>query len=330
MLLVCHDTQQAAGFCAAANSAGQQCSVVAAESAALGDALGAASDEAFRESMAALTVREIGSSAEWPEAMFASVNTVVHRADLDVAAQSGMEAQGTDPLSLFREHNLDAVIKLAEAAASAGVKRFVYLSSTEVERLTGGDGVTPQTAMSPRDYYAISKQEGEKALQAVGLITGMEVVIVRAPEVYRARCDGWVAGVIRTLRSGQRLPFAGVKNRLALISDENLADALLLAATHERAAEQTWTVADAEAWSTPDLLDALGAHIPEYAGLKRRPLWLLKLAASAGQGEALQRYLASVEVDTSAIEEHLGWRPVVSVAEGLRRAVEFQAGCGKK
>ncbi len=272
-----------------------------------------------------IEVVELASSTNWPAELFESVDAVVHMADTGVRRGATAEE---DSLSAFREANLDSVIKLAEAAASVGVSRFVYLSSTEVERLTGGDGVTPQTAMSPEDYYAISKQEGEQALKAVGLITGMEMVMLRAPEVYGRRCDGWVASLIRTLRAGESLPFAGVDNRLALIHEQNLADALLLAATHPEAANETWTVSDAEQLSTPALLEALGRHVPEFAGLKKRPRWLLKLAASLpGQGAVLGRFLQSSAVDTSVTRQRLGWQPPVSAEEGLRQAVEFQKTC---
>ena len=69
---------------------------------------------------------------------------------------------------------------LAEQAAAASVKRFVFLSSVKVH---GESGLGERSAMAPADSYGASKQDGEDALRDVARRTGIELAIIRAPLV---------------------------------------------------------------------------------------------------------------------------------------------------
>src|SRR5688572_10535599 len=65
------------------------------------------------------------------------------------------------------EVNQDATIRLAELAADEGVSRFVFASSCSVYG-AGGDSVLDESsAQQPLTVYASTKQETEKALNAL-------------------------------------------------------------------------------------------------------------------------------------------------------------------
>lgn len=86
----------------------------------------------------------------------------------------------------FHAVNVVATRRLAEGAATAGVRRFLFVSSIKVN----GEGTTPGCPFSaddppaPADDYGRSKAAAEAALRALETTTGMAVTIIRPPVVY--------------------------------------------------------------------------------------------------------------------------------------------------
>ncbi len=81
-----------------------------------------------------VVVGNIDASTDWSEAL-KGMEAVVHLA----ARVHIMDDTAEDPLAAFREVNVDGTRRLAEEAAKAGVKRFVFISSIKVNgEETGG------------------------------------------------------------------------------------------------------------------------------------------------------------------------------------------------
>ena len=97
---------------------------------------------------------------------------------LEIDALSG---PARDPLAEYRRVNTEATLRLAEAAARQGVRRFVFLSTVKVngERTTGAPFGSKDPA-APVDPYAVSKWEAEQGLAG---IAGLEVTVLRPPLV---------------------------------------------------------------------------------------------------------------------------------------------------
>ena len=104
---------------------------------------------------------------------------------------------------------------------------------------------------------------------------------------------------------------------------DNLVDLIVTCLTHPAAANQTFLVSDGEDLSTTQLLRRMGAALGKPARLIPVPASALKLgAALVGKPELAQRLCGALQVDISKTKELLGWRPPVSVDEGLKRAAE--------
>ncbi|PWC90036.1 NAD-dependent epimerase/dehydratase family protein, partial [Azospirillum sp. TSO5] len=116
-------------------------------------------------------VGDIGPDTDWTAALD-GVDAVIHMA----ARVHVMRDKAADPLAEFRRVNTTGTVRLAEQAAAAGVKRFVFLSSIKAmvdeSRPTPLDAATPPDPHSP---YGISKLEAERALATISARTGMEV-----------------------------------------------------------------------------------------------------------------------------------------------------------
>jgi nucleoside-diphosphate-sugar epimerase len=269
----------------------------------------------------AVAVGDIDEQTDWSRAL-QGVNAIIH-----LAARVHVMCEETqDPLAAFRRINAAGTERLARAAAAAGVKRLVYVSSIKVngEGTASGRKFTENDAPAPQDPYGVSKLEAEQALHRVAAETGLEVVIVRPPLVYGPGVKGNFRQMLKVLGSGIPLPLASVHNLRSLVYVENLADALIACATHPAAAGQTYLVSDGEDVSTPALLRTLGAGLGKRAWLLPVPVrFLRKLAQLAQKGAQADRLLGSLCVDSGKIRSQLEWVPRHTLQQGLQATANW-------
>lgn len=262
----------------------------------------------------------LAAQTDW-SGVLEGVATVVHLA----ARVHVMREDASHPLDEFHTVNVAGTECLARAAAAAGVKRFVYVSSIKVngEATKGDQQFTESSTAAPQDPYGISKWQAEQALQRVSAETGLELVIVRPPLVYGPKVKGNFLLMLNALRRRLPLPFASVRNRRSLIFIGNLVDALIACSIHPAAAMQTYLVSDGEDVSTPDLLRRIGEAMRSPAVLLPCPPMLLRLGARLfNKSEQADRLLGSLRVDGRKICHELAWTPPYSLQQGLEAMVE--------
>ncbi|MGC3983230.1 MAG: SDR family oxidoreductase [Pseudorhodoferax sp.] len=266
----------------------------------------------------AIGVAPISAEADWSNAV-RGVQAVLHLA----ARAHLLRDPATDPLSAYRTVNTAGTLRLAEQAAAAGVRRFVFVSTAKVH----GEATAPGALLSeaevpaPQDPYALSKWEAEQGLAAIAAHTDMEVVVVRPPLVYGPGVKANFAALMRAVSQGWPLPLAAIDNRRSLVGLDNLVDFLLLCLEHPAAANQTFLVSDGEDLSTPELLHRLSMAMGRPARLWPVPPAVLKAgAALLGRRAAAERLCGNLQVDIAKARALLNWSPPVSVDEGLRRA----------
>jgi nucleoside-diphosphate-sugar epimerase len=262
---------------------------------------------------------DLGPQAQWAE-LLVGVTAVVHAA----AHVHVMDAYGRDALAEFRRVNVGGSLALARAAAAAGVRRFVFISSVKVhgEATAPGRPFREDDPPAPMDAYGISKMEAEQALREVSAATGMELVIIRPPLVYGPGVKANFAALVRLVRRGWPLPLGAIHNQRSLVSLDNLVDLIMTCLRHPRAADEAFLVSDGQDLSTTELVRCLGKALGRVPVLVPVPATLLRgLAAATGRSEVVQRLCGNLQVDVTRARQLLGWSPPVPVAEGLRRAV---------
>jgi nucleoside-diphosphate-sugar epimerase len=235
-----------------------------------------------------------------------------------------MDDKAADPLAAFREVNVNGTMNLARQAATAGVKRFVFISSVKVngEATEPGSPFTEADTPHPQDAYGQSKHEAEQGLRQVSQETGMEVVIIRPPLVYGPGVKANFASLMRAVKRGWSLPLGAVHNQRSLVAIDNLVDFIVTCISHPQAANQTFFVSDGHDLSTTDLIRrmALAADVPSR--LIPVPMWALRaVGALIGKGDVVQRLCGNLQINISKSQSLLGWAPPVSIEEGLRRAM---------
>lgn len=249
----------------------------------------------------------------------AGARCVVHLA----ARVHVMNENSANPLTEFRQVNVDASVSLARQAAAAGVARFVFISSVKVngEHTLPNQPFTEDDDPCPEDAYGQSKHEAEVALRQVALDTGLDVVIIRPPLVYGPGVKANFATLMRAVQRGLPLPLGAIKNARSLVGLDNLVDFINCCIKHPAAANQTFLVSDGHDVSSGELVRemALAAGVrPNIWSVS--PVLLQLVAALLGKRMAAQRLCSSLQVDISKSRLVLGWQPAVSLSEGLKRA----------
>lgn len=256
----------------------------------------------------------LAGATDWQPAL-GSVQVVIHLA----ARVHVMHETSAHPLDAFRQVNVDGTLNLARQAAAAGVRRFVFLSSVKVN---GESGTYAESdSPGPKDPYGTSKYEAELGLWKIADATRMEVVVIRPPLVYGPGVRGNFESLMRAVARGIPLPLGAIDNRRSLVALDNLTDFILTCAEHAAAANETFLVSDGDDLSTADLVRRLARAMGRSARLLSIPPTALMTAATLlGKRAMARRLVGSLQVNISKAQRQLGWRPPVSVDEGLRRA----------
>lgn len=259
-------------------------------------------------------VGDIDPDTDWGNAL-SGVDCVVHLA----ARTHVLKEDAVDPLATYRRINVGATRRLAQQAAAAGVRRFVFLSSIKVNgEATLGHPFTETDAPAPQDAYGISKREAEDVLRDIAARSAMELVILRPPLVHGPGVKGNFLRLLQLIHHGIPLPLASVRNRRSLIHVVNLADAIVAGMDAPAAAGKTFLVSDGEDISTPELIRRLAAGMGRPARLLPCPVMLLELgAALIGQRDAVARLAGSLQADASLLRNTLGWCPRIPLDQGL-------------
>ena len=229
-----------------------------------------------------------------------------------------------DPLAEFRRVNVEGTLRLVKQAVEMGVRRLVFVSSIGVNGVqsTNGKVFSEADKPAPHNAYALSKWEAEQGLMRLADETGLEVVIIRPPLVYGHNAPGNFAALVRAVQHGWPLPLGAVPNLRSLVALDNLVDLIVTCINHPQAANQTFLVSDGGDLSTTELVRGMGQAAGVTARLLPVPVWALQAGALLlGKGNAVQPLCGSLQIDISKARRLLGWVPLVSVAEGLRRAM---------
>lgn len=279
---------------------------------------------AATSAMGRIAVGDIGAHTDWRVAL-EGAETVIH-----LAARAHVISDNAvpDPLAAFRAVNVAGTATLARAAAGAGVRRLIYLSSIKVNGEYSTSAPFRESDIpAPTDAYGSSKYEAEQVLWQVAAETGLAVTILRPPLVYGPGVKANFLRLLQQVASGFPLPLASVKNQRSLLYLGNLVDAIVTCLSHPAAAGQLFLLSDGEDISTPLLIRRLAVALERRPHLFPFPLCLLRfVAAPAGSGKAVDRLLGSLTVDITHIRQQLGWTPPYSMAEGFRDTVSWFRG----
>lgn len=271
-----------------------------------------------------IVIPQIDESTEWQQSgALDDVDAVIHLA----ARVHVLNETEADPLAAFRRVNVEGTLRLAEQARAMGVKRFVYVSSINVngDRSSPLMPFTQDSLPNPTTPYGVSKFQAEHALRRTTADDNrMEVVILRPPSVYGAGVKGKFITLLNWVERGLPIPVGAARNRRSFVAVANLADALVRCVEHPAAAGQTFLISDGEHPSTPQLLRRLGAALGKRPLLLPVPERLLRAVLTPlGREGIIDNLFNSLVVDDSHLRRTLDWQPPMSMDDALRETAAW-------
>ncbi len=242
-----------------------------------------------------------------------NVTHVLHQAALP-SVQRSVE----DPVSAH-EVNAGGTLHLLVAARDAGVKRFVYASSSSIY---GDSPVLPKIETmtpAPLSPYAVSKLSGEYYCRVFHTLYGVETVSLRYFNVFGPRQDpnSQYAAVIpnfiaaAVLGKPPTVHGDGLQSRDFTYIDNAVAANLDACDAPSSAAGRAFNIACGTKATLKDVLHLLEGVV----GASIRPV----------QGPPRKGDVKHSLADISQAREHLGYEPRIGLEEGLRKTVSWFA-----
>ena len=245
-------------------------------------------------------------------ALVAGMDAVVHLAGI---AHVG----GNVPAATYDRVNHLATAELVRAAAAAGIRRFVFMSSTRAQAGAASPKPLIEAAEPrPTDAYGRSKLAAEAAVRAAG----MPYTILRPALVYGPHPKGNVAALMRLAALPIPLPFGAFANRRSLLALDNLIAAVRFALEDPRATNETFLVADPNAISVAELVALLRIGAGRKPWLASVPPALLSAPSKlVGKREMFERLAGDLIAEPDRLIA-AGWQPVVDTKTAIARMVQ--------
>jgi nucleoside-diphosphate-sugar epimerase len=149
------------------------------------------------------------------------------------------------------------------AAAAAGVRRLVYLSSAVVhgdDPAPGTDEDTPLIKDQPFAYN-VSKVIAESRLEELRQDGRVETVVLRPCIVFGPRSQWWTAQIAKELLAGSAYLIDGGSGICNTVYIDNLVNAMWLAAIRPEAANQTFLITDGERVTWRELYESVATAL---------------------------------------------------------------------
>jgi len=262
-------------------------------------------------------ITSLNASTSW-SGVLKNVSAVVHCA----ARVHVMRDDQATALEACRQINTEGTLNLAHQAATAGVTRFLFISTIGVHGAETENGpFHADSPASPQTPYAQSKWEAEEGLREIARDTGMEIVIIRPPLIYGKDAPGNFTSLLSAVNRYLPLPLGAVHNHRSFAAVENVADLVLCCLEHSAAANQAFLVSDGDDLSTSAFIRKIATVQGKVSMLIPVPVALMAgIARLVGKEETVHKLTCSLYVDIQKNNSLLGWHPIIGVEEGLRKA----------
>ncbi len=245
---------------------------------------------------------------------------------MHLAAESHVD-RSIDGPSDFIDTNITGTFNLLEAARAHWTRagkpetfRFHHISTDEVFGSLGPTGqFTEETPYDPRSPYSASKAASDHLVRAWHETYGLPIVLTNCSNNYGPYHfpEKLIPVVILNALHGKPIPVYGRgENVRDWLYVEDHADALLLV-LEKGALGRSYNIGGENERRNIDLVRTICALLDEMAPKATPHAELITFVTDRPGHDA--RYA----IDPSRIRQELGWRPSVTVEEGLRRTVRW-------
>jgi dTDP-glucose 4,6-dehydratase len=251
-----------------------------------------------------------------------------HKPDavMHLAAESHVD-RSIDGPGDFIETNITGTYNMLEAARAYWVAqgkpeafRFHHISTDEVYGSLGETGMfTEETPYDPRSPYSASKASSDHLVRAWGETYGLPILITNCSNNYGPYHfpEKLIPVVILRALAGEAIPVYGKgENVRDWLYVEDHADALLTV-VQKGEIGRTYNIGGENEARNIDLVNTICALLEEMRPGPKPYAELIEFVTDRPGHD--MRYA----IDPTRIRTELGWRPSVTVEEGLRKTVRW-------
>ena len=224
------------------------------------------------------------------------------------------------PRRFFRI-NTEGCLNLLLAAARHGVRRMVYVSSTEVYGTVREQPIREDAALLPVNTYAVSKLAADRLCHTFFHEHGVPVIIARIFNAYgpRETQPYVVPEIIRQLVRGPVVRLGDTSTRRDLTFVDDTARGLVALLGSDLPDGEAFHVGSGAAYEIAEVARICGRLLGHEAVRIER------------DERRLRRYeIDEFRCDASALRQATGWRPEVPLEEGLRRTIAWYESHGRR
>jgi dTDP-glucose 4,6-dehydratase len=252
-------------------------------------------------------VRGDVSDRAWVDEVGAPFDAIVH-----FAAESHVDRSIIDA-SAFISTNIAGTQNLLDWARAGAAKRFVQVSTDEVYGSLGPVGTfTEQTALAPNSPYSASKTAADLLCRAAFHTHGQDVVITRCSNNYGPHQfpEKLIPLIIANALEGKELPVYGdggnVRDWIHVVDH---CEAVFAVLAKGRSGE-VYNIGASNEWTNLDIVKTILSIVD-------RPESLIRFVKDRPGHD--RRYA----IDSSKIQNDLGWTPRTSFEKGLRSTTDW-------
>jgi nucleoside-diphosphate-sugar epimerase len=230
----------------------------------------------------------------------------------------------SNPGRSFYEVNVNSSRIVAEAAASCGVSKFIFLSSVSVFGLSSSDRtIDDSQPAGPIDFYGCTKYLAEMIIGKIFAGHRTELVILRPPLVYGPNCPGNLNLLLRLCRRLPWLPLDNIQNARTLISISNLCSAIESVIVAPPASDSCYVIADPVSVSTSDIVESFCIGLGRSSFNSTRCSALCGFCLRIMMPNVYEKLFGSLVFDSSGFQRrYSSWKPssdILSVFRDMAR-----------
>ena len=228
------------------------------------------------------------------------------------AAQAGVRSSWGEDFRIYSDNNVYASQRLLEACRTAGIKKFVYASSSSIygdaESLPTVESANPQ----PVSPYGVSKLAAEHLVWLYSKNFGLPTVSLRYFTVYgpRQRPDMAFHRFIRAVLEGTPIVLYGDGEQsrdFTFVADIVRAN---ISAAESPVSGKVYNLGGGSRTTVNEVIDTISRLAGKPAKVDRR--------------ETQKGDVRHTAADTSAARREIGFAPEVTLEQGLERQVAWQ------
>lgn len=186
----------------------------------------------------------------------------------------------------------------------------------------------------PEKNYGKSKWRAEQAVKECQQKGMLQTIILRPCWFYGPGQPERMTKLMRMIRSGRPLIFGDGKNLRSMTYIDNLVQAAILAESKKEANGKVYWIADERPYQTIEIYQEIARQLgvelkPRY--VPKFVSWCFEIADNIFQSVGLYNInfhvagemVKDIACDSSKAEQELGYKPKVSLAEGMKNAIAW-------